>query len=117
MNIDLFSFSLQDCAKDKRKRRPNMHMVWEALEKIVKDRQQKEHLGEADFFAPEAAAAATGSTNVNGLGGERPQSTTRTQNCNSFPSRPGAIPTGLLDPGPAATEGTDLPDLLRTDTR
>ena len=57
MHIDLFSFSLQDCAKDKRKRRPNMHMVWEALEKIVKDRQQKEHLGEADFFAPEAAAA------------------------------------------------------------
>ena len=52
MNIDLFSFSLQDCAKDKRKRRPNMHMVWEALEKIVKDRQQKEHLGEADFLAP-----------------------------------------------------------------
>ena len=115
MNIDLFSFSLQDCAKDKRKRRPNMHMVWEALEKIVKDRQQKEHLGEADFFAPEAAAAtATGTSNVNGLGGERPQSTTRTQNCNSFPSRPGAIPTGVLDPGPAPTVGTDQ---LRTDTR
>ena len=116
MNIDLFSFSPQDCAKDKRKRRPNMHMVWEALEKIVKDRQQKEHLGEADFFAPEAAAAmATGASNVNGLGGERPQSTTRTQNFNSVPSRPGGIPTtGLLDPGPAAAVGTDQ---LRTDTR
>ena len=86
-----------------------MHMVWEALEKIVKDRQQKEHLGEADFFAPAEAAAAL-TSNVNG---DRLQST-RTQNCNSVPSRPGAIPTGVLDPGPAATVGTDQ---LRTDTR
>ena len=91
-----------------------MHIVWEALEKIVKDRQQREHMGESDFFAP-AEAVATGASNVNGLGGERPQSTTRTQNLNSVPSRPGGIPTGgLLDPVPAAAVGTDQ---LRTDSR
>jgi len=108
-----------DCAKDKRKRRPHMHGVWEALEKIVKNRQQLEHLqlgGSAE--QPEATGATRTDNNAGGLpsffdrceSGNRPKST-RTQNCNDPSSGIPSLPTGLLECG---TDGTQL---SKTDTR